>query len=63
MSLCVQASLTASVATVSSSALTVGEVSKTKLGVIEVTARKCVENVQELPFSISSLQGENLDTH
>ena len=32
-----------------------------KLEVIEVTARKRVENVQEVPVSVSALQGDNLD--
>ncbi|WP_440876687.1 TonB-dependent receptor [Thalassotalea sp. PLHSN55] len=33
------------------------------LEVIEVTARKRVENVQEIPVSVSALQGENLDAY
>ncbi len=37
------------------------EADKGKLEVIEVTARKRVENVQEVPVSVSALQGENLD--
>jgi len=34
-----------------------------KLEVIEVTARKRVENVQEVPVSVSALQGEALDAY
>ena len=39
------------------------EADKSKLEVIEVTARKRVENVQEVPVSVSALQGENLDVY
>lgn len=39
------------------------EADKTKLEVIEVTARKRVENVQEVPVSVSALQGENLEAY
>ena len=39
------------------------EAGKNKLEVIEVTARKRVENVQEVPVSVSALQGENLDAY
>lgn len=34
-----------------------------KLEVIEVTARKQVENAQEIPLSVSALQGNNLDNY
>lgn len=34
-----------------------------KLEVIEVTARKRVENAQEVPVSVSALQGEGLDAY
>ncbi|SET30061.1 TonB-dependent receptor [Thalassotalea agarivorans] len=34
-----------------------------KLEVIEVTARKRVENVQDVPVSVSALQGENLEAY
>ncbi|GLX83648.1 TonB-dependent receptor [Thalassotalea eurytherma] len=34
-----------------------------KLEVIEVTARKRVENVQEVPVAVSALQGDNLDAY
>ncbi|WDE03130.1 TonB-dependent receptor [Thalassomonas viridans] len=34
-----------------------------KLEVIEVTARKRVENVQEVPVSVSAMQGEMLDVY
>ncbi len=33
------------------------------LEVIEVTARKRVENVQEVPVAVSALQGDNLDAY
>ncbi len=36
---------------------------ESKLEVIEVTARKRVENAQEVPVSVSALQGENLDAY
>lgn len=39
------------------------EASDGKLEVIEVTARKRVENAQEVPVSVSALQGENLDAY
>jgi iron complex outermembrane receptor protein len=48
------------------SAATLAEEVKEKvvgLEVIQVTARKRVENVQEVPISVSALQGENLDAY
>ncbi|TPH16477.1 TonB-dependent receptor [Litorilituus lipolyticus] len=61
LSLCVS---TAILGSASFSAVSVAEeADKTKLEVIEVTARKRVENVQEVPVSVSALQGENLDVY
>ena len=34
-----------------------------QLEVISVTARKRVENAQEIPVSVSALQGDNLDAY
>lgn len=39
------------------------EVDKNKLEVIQVTARKRVENVQEVPVAVTALQGDNLDAY
>jgi len=36
---------------------------KTQLEVIQITARKRVENAQEVPVSVSALQGDNLDAY
>jgi len=68
ISLCVQASLLASVAGISTSALAAEEAVVTKekvvgIEVINVTARKRVENVQEVPIAVSALQGDNLDAY
>ncbi|PKG82187.1 TonB-dependent receptor [Colwellia sp. 75C3] len=67
ISLCVQASLMASVAAVSSSAFAADEVVKKEkvvgIEVINVTARKRVENVQEVPIAVTALQGDNLDAY
>lgn len=38
-------------------------VSKSQLEVIQVTARKRVENAQEVPVAVSALQGDNLDAY
>ena len=66
LSLCVQASLLASVAGVSTNALAAETTAKEKvvgIEVIEVTARKRVENVQEVPIAVTALQGDNLDAY
>lgn len=66
LSLCVQASLLASIATVSTTALAADAEAKQKvvgIEVIEVTARKRVENVQEVPIAVTALQGDNLDAY
>ncbi|NQY50540.1 MAG: TonB-dependent receptor plug domain-containing protein, partial [Colwellia sp.] len=66
LSLCVQASLFASVAGVSTTALAADETVKKKVAgieVIQVTARKRVENVQEVPVAVTALQGDNLDAY
>lgn len=66
LSLCVQASLLASVASVSTNALAADEAIKEKvvgIEVIQVTARKRVENVQEVPIAVTALQGDNLDAY
>ncbi len=63
IALCIQAVVAASslMATQAMSAEEAPEVKVKGLEVIEVTARKRVENVQEVPVSVSALQGENLD--
>lgn len=66
LSLCVQASLFASIASVSANALAEEAATKEKvvgIEVIEVTARKRVENVQEVPVAVTALQGDNLDAY
>jgi len=66
LSICVQASLLSSVVSVSTLALAADEVAKEKvvgIEVIEVTARKRVENVQEVPVAVTALQGDNLDAY
>lgn len=66
LSLCVQASLLASMASVSTSALAADATAKEKvvgIEVIQVTARKRVENVQEVPIAVTALQGDNLDVY
>ena len=66
LSLCVQASLLAGMASVSTSALAADEAAKEKvvgIEIIEVTARKRVENVQEVPIAVTALQGDNLDAY
>lgn len=66
LSLCVQASLLASVAGVSTNALAAEATAKEKvvgIEVIEVTARKRIENVQEVPIAVTALQGDNLDAY
>lgn len=64
LSLCVQASLLASMATVSSHAIAADEQAKEKvvgIEVIEVTARKRTENVKDVPISISALTPKKLE--
>jgi len=66
LSLCVQASLLASFAGVSATAFAADETAKEKvvgIEVIEVTARKRVENVQEVPIAVTALQGDNLNAY
>ena len=64
LSLCVQASLLASMATVSSHAIAADEQAKEKvvgIEVIEVTARKRTENVKDVPISVSALTPKKLE--
>lgn len=66
LSLCVQASLLASVVGVSTTTLAADEAKKEKvigIEIIEVTARKRVENAQEVPISVTALQGDSLDAY
>ncbi|GAW97266.1 MULTISPECIES: TonB-dependent receptor [Colwellia] len=62
LSLCISAAILATGGGVTS-IVQAEEAGKLKLEVIEVTARKRVENVQEVPVSVSALQGENLDAY
>lgn len=64
LSLCVQASLLASMASVSTSALAADAAAKEKvigIEVIEVTARKRTENVKDVPISVSALTPKKLE--
>lgn len=64
LSLCVQASLLASVAGVSTTALAAEEAAPEKvvgIEVIEVTARKRTENVKDVPISVSALTPKKLE--
>jgi len=63
IALCIQAVVAAGslMATQAMSAEEAPQAKVKGLEVIEVTARKRVENVQEVPVSVSALQGENLD--
>ncbi|MFT5296155.1 MAG: iron complex outermembrane receptor protein [Colwellia sp.] len=65
LSLCIQASIFASVASISTVALAEDGVKEKTVGieVIEVTARKRVENVQEVPIAVTALQGDNLNAY
>ncbi|WNC70258.1 TonB-dependent receptor [Thalassotalea nanhaiensis] len=59
----IQGALLSVMATMSPTTLAAEEaeaLDSTKLEVIEVTARKRVENVQEVPISVTALQGEKL---
>jgi len=63
LSLCVQASLLATVAGVSTTALAAEEAQEKVVGieVIEVTARKRTENVKDVPISVSALTPKKLE--
>ncbi|WP_286261039.1 TonB-dependent receptor [Thalassotalea atypica] len=62
IALCVHASLIAGMASFTSVVQAAEQADKVVgLEVIEVTARKRVENAQEVPVAISALQGDNLD--
>ena len=64
LSLCVQASLLASVVSVSTNAIAADEVKQEKvvgIEVIEVTARKRTENVKDVPISVSALTPKKLE--
>lgn len=64
LSICIQASLLASVVSVSTNALAADEAVKEKvvgIEVIEVTARKRTENVKDVPISVSALTPKKLD--
>jgi len=66
LTMCVQASLLASVTSISLGAMAAEDAAKEKvvgIEVIEVTARKRVENVQEVPVAVTALQGDNLDAY
>jgi iron complex outermembrane receptor protein len=66
LSLCVQASLLAGITSISTSALAANEATTEKvvgIEVIEVTARKRVENSQEVPLAVTALQGDSLDAY
>ena len=61
----INATLFSAVAGTSFSTLAVEEIAEknNKLEVIQVTARKRVENAQEVPVAVSALQGDNLDAY
>jgi iron complex outermembrane receptor protein len=66
LALCVNAAIFAYGAGASTVALAQEKAEKTNivgLEVIEVTARKRVENVQEVPVAVTALQGEKLNTY
>lgn len=63
LSLCVQASLLASIASVSTNVLAAEEVAKEKiigLEVIEVTARKRVETVKDVPATVTAMSEDSI---
>jgi len=62
LSLCISAGILAANTSVISLAQA-EEVEKNKLEVIQVTARKRVENAQEVPVAVTALQGDNLDAY
>ncbi|MBE0369156.1 TonB-dependent receptor [Pseudoalteromonas aurantia] len=62
----INATLFSAVAGTSFSTIAAEEASQAKgnqLEVIQITARKRVENAQEVPVSVSALQGDNLDAY
>jgi len=59
LSLCVQASLLATMAGTSAQAIAAEE-KVAGIEVIEVTARKRIENAQEVPVAVTALQGDSL---
>ncbi|HDY91971.1 hypothetical protein LCGC14_1213970, partial [marine sediment metagenome] len=61
----INATLFSVVAGTSFSSLAAEEAAKksNQLEVIQVTARKRVENAQEVPVAVSALQGDNLDAY
>lgn len=63
LSLCVQASILASMASISTTVLAAEEVKEKVVGieVIEVTARKRTENVKDVPISVSALTPKKLE--
>ena len=63
LSLCVQASIFASVASISTHALAEDGVKEKTTGieVIEVTARKRTENIKDVPISISAITAKKLE--
>lgn len=64
LALCVNAAIFASVASVSGSAMAQEKADEVVgIEVIEVTARKRVENAQEVPVAVSALQGDKLDAY
>lgn len=65
LSMSINGALLSVIASFSSSTFAAEEqaVDTSKLEVIEVTARKRVENAQEVPVSVSALQGEKLDVY
>jgi iron complex outermembrane receptor protein len=66
LSLCVQASLLVSITSLSNIVLAADQAKKEKvlgIEVIEVTARKRVENSQEVPLAVTALRGDSLDAY
>jgi len=64
LALCVNAAIFTSAASISSVAVAQEKSGAvTGIEVIEVTARKRVENVQEVPVAVSALQGDKLNTY
>ena len=63
LSLCVQASILASVASISTSTFAEEGVKEKTTGieVIEVTARKRTENIKDVPISISAITAKKLE--
>jgi len=59
---CIKAALLASVAT-SANSFAFEEEKKVKLEVIEVTAQRRTQNLQEVPISVAAIQGEALDAY